>query len=194
MQKMIALMFLVMALAGCARGSEGNGKNTSEQRTVTVNGEKPEDYYNRFLYRTSGYCHDHSIYFQYLSSMGLVLDDSLDGKPMRAELEVFLNKDRTYQANYEERKVRYFTENGYGYDIVFRKQISSTWNISENGQLVLNGIGVGSALKYNDRPAVMLTASVDIHQSGLKGQNIVLAMVYTSGSQELFDSVCKRRK
>jgi hypothetical protein len=194
MKKMMTFLISLTLLAGCSRGSNGGGNKTAQVKTVTVNGENPEDYFNRFLYRASGKCQDYSIYFHYLNSEDITLTDSLNGKPMKAEITLFLNKDKSFQVDYEEREVSYYTDSGYAYDVTFRKRISGTWKVNQDGQLVIGDFGTGSALKYNDRPAVMLKPAVDVHQSGLKNQNIVLSMVMSSGSRELFDSVCSSKK
>ena len=191
--KIIILLLTLITLEGCARTTEREISKTSANESISVNGEKSENYYDRYLYRVIGNCNDKVLYFNYLESENLPLKPDSDGKEIKAKLEVFLNKDHTFQANYEERKIAEQVEDGYRYGILFKKQISSTWEINKNGDIVLNNIGVGSPTLLNRSPSFIFKITDDIHQPGLKGQLFFLTMIFSTGSWELIDSHCKNK-
>lgn len=58
MKKMITFLTALSLLVGCSRTSNGSGSNDSGKSSVTVNGERSEDYFSRFIYYTSGKCND----------------------------------------------------------------------------------------------------------------------------------------
>lgn len=193
MKKIIIFLMALSLLSACSRNSNTHKDANARNRTVLVNEEKPTDYYNRFLYHTSGNCRDYSLNYHYLNSQDITLTNMSNRKQMKIDLKVYLHKDKIYQADYQEREVSYVTNDGYGYSVTFQKRISGTWKTTKEGQLVLENLGVGSPLKYNDRPAVLFKPTIDIHQPWFKSQSIILSMVASSGSQELYDSVCIRK-
>ena len=192
MKYVISLISVLVLLSACARGSSENISPNTHTSEVSVNNEKAEDYYNRFLFRTTGKCSEYSIYFHFMTSEGVKIDNDVNGQHIRAKLEIFTSKNGTYTANYEERLVRYYIDNGYGFNVVFKKRIQGKWLVDNQGKLILEGLGVGSGIIYNNVPSILLSADKDIHRSGLKGQKILVRLSSTSGDSELYNSFCNK--
>lgn len=191
MKNIITLILTAVAFIGCARPSHRSTSPTPVNKSVTINGDRPEDYYTQFYYRVIGKCDDEYISFQYLDSLDIPLEKSSDNKPRRAKLRVYLKPDHTFNADYEERKIGKYVSGGYIYDVTYEKSFSSTWDINPQGELVLNGIGVALALQYNDSDALLLKGGQNAVQSGIKGGHIILRVAYVTFDKKLIDAVCK---
>jgi hypothetical protein len=164
--------------------------DTSE---VLVNGETPEIYFKRFFYQTSGACHDqYGVWFHFVESMddSFKLPDSADGRERKAELAVYIEENGEYAADLSEEI--FYEKRG---DIVTYRQISKErimgkWNITVDGKLRLEGLGVASALQYNGNPAMEFKAESAIMNGDLLNQSVILIKVVGTSGRDPYNQIC----
>lgn len=191
--KIILNLMLVATMTACGP-SRGNANNETHNKTVTVNGEAPDAYFKRFTYKTRGKCYDqYGVYFHFLSTFHdyLVLAPVADGRKMEASLQVFLNEDGIYQADYSELlEVRVRPDENRKYHVLNTIRIGGSASLNDEGEMVLEGLGRLRALKYNDKPAVMLHVEKNIHTPGITGQKVTMVMVTSTAGREEYKKVC----
>ena len=173
---MIARFFLVLGLSFLTACSVSSEHKTD---TTTVNeGKTAEEFFNQFLFeKVAG---NYRMVSTSDSALYLKLND--DGT-RRALLTLKLYSveqsagTRAYEAKYEEVKDFKYTSLGSEHSSDQSKRIEGTWSI-EDGQIVLSGLGRGSALTYNGSPAIALKLTHDII-SPVTGKVMTLQIYYS---------------
>lgn len=190
MKKYVLITLLGMSLMACQKSDSGSGSSsgsengTTHSKTVTINGMSPKEYYDQFLYRVEGDCshYNHNFYYRYfhLLTSDFNLGTLENGHDLKGETRLFLNNDGTYQAYYEELEIYKYIPDGYEIQKYHEQELSGHWQVTEDGIIIIEGLGTGTALTYNDHPAIDFTYNTDIHSPGLKGKNSL--MIKTSSN------------
>ncbi|WP_413942700.1 hypothetical protein [Bdellovibrio sp. HCB-162] len=150
--KKFILTTLLLTLSACAPG--GGGSSNTHTKSVIINGKTPREYYNQFLYKTSGECSKGTLYHHFVHSKDIVLGKTESGNPILGELYVFLIDENNFSADLLEKEVLSYEENGYSYREHAFKSLKGRYEINDNGDILLEGLGSGRALKYNKSPAI----------------------------------------
>ncbi len=185
---------LLVGFVALATQSVSFAQDIAETKTVTVNGEAPEVYYKRFTYKTSGKCYsEYGVYFHFLSTFhdSLTLPPVADGRKMEAGIQLYLNEDGTYEADYSELlEIPVRPDENRRYEVLRTDRISGRTQLNDEGQLELEGLGRLTALKYNDKPAAMLHVDHDLHTAGIRGQMVTMVMVTSTAGKVPYNKVC----
>lgn len=207
---LICSLLSLFVLSACGSGGSGSGKTThgipddeensggkTITNTVTINGKSPHHYYNQFLYRKSGTCRKGDLNFHYLVSYSIMLEAKPDGQPkIAAEIDIAITNDDTYYYKYEERDV--VTSEGlnrYTFNVSHRDEGFGKYKISEDGKIVFDKWGIGSALTYNERDALLFQFTNE-ERTNLRDQEALMIFVQGNGGilprERSFNDVCRR--
>ena len=192
--KTTLLIPIIAALFLSACGSSSNADSPNQStKTVTINGMSPADFYKQFYYWAEGDCSkmpNTSIYFHFQANEGVYLD-KINGHDVRVDLNLYMLSNGTYAADYEEQEIYRYIDSGYEFLPIIKKRINGTWSISEDGLLLLNGLGVAKGILYNKFPALTLIYEKDLNLPTLKGKNDLLRRVNSSHGREYQDEYCR---
>lgn len=196
-QLLTTTIFLSLLVA-CSQGqSKSQNTKVHRNKVITLNGETPDVYFKRFLYKTTGKCSDkEGIHFQYLSTFHeyIKLPNAENGKEQLAMLNIFLMEDGTYIADYT--KMIKADDTGIPnsrYVHIFSERFGGKTSLNTDGRLTLEGIGVLSALIYNEKPAALLSVENDDLAEGISGQKILVTMVSSNAGLESYNKICPGR-
>lgn len=182
---------LAFVLSACGKSDSKKGSGNSGQGTEvnrTINGEKPETYYNRFLYKHSGTCMNY-IYHKRLTSYvnNISLDATSNGNKVVGEIDVYLEKD-AYIAKYREVEI-VKTDGTTSYtNTLLEKDVEGEWYV-DGMHIKLEGLGTGFGIKYNGRNSLMLSLDGPIN-SGLKSKDVLLSYVTGTHGLESMRGLC----
>lgn len=184
-------MLSLTLFSACAQ-PDGNGdhKNTV-QKTVTIQGKSPTDYYNQFLYKGSKDC-GNKDYFKYLASMTLSLQDLINNHEARAFLYIYLNADGSFTADYDEDEIlEHLGEGRIRTKPISRQIIEGQWSVTADGEIILGELGRGRSLIYNERPAIDLELGSFFADKGVRYRDVVLRSVFSTHGKRS-DKQCGR--
>lgn len=193
MKNLILLMLSLTFFAACA-GSNGDGGSAPNtvQRTVTIQGKSPQEYYKQFLYHESTDCGQKDS-FKFLSSLSISLFDLENGHEAQAELYVYLEADGSFYAEYEEDEiVQRYSNGSYATKPLLEEVINGRWSIDENGAILLGVLGRGTGLKYNNSETIDLTLGSYFADKRVRYRSVVLVKV-SSFSGKRTDELCGRK-
>lgn len=168
----ISLMTALLGAVGCGRSSE-NSDSGGEKKSVTVNGQPANDYFNQFIAKRTGECPHHLIQ-RFLAAHTMLVGKNAKRQDIRADIEIFMHEDHTYTALFKEMDVLEYPANCQA-DLCFRYkdvrdlQLVGKWSV-EGDHLVLSNVAVGTAVLVNSQPSVELRFTNDIITPGLNGQ------------------------
>jgi hypothetical protein len=110
---------------------------------------------------------------------------------MEAGIQLYLNEDGTYEADYSELlEIPVRPDENRRYEVLRTDRISGSTQLNDEGQLELEGLGRLTALKYNDKPAAMLHVDHDLHTAGIRGQMVTMVMVTSTAGKVPYNKVC----
>jgi hypothetical protein len=184
MKKLIYLMLSLTFLAACSPGGgpgTGGGANSNNtQKTVTIQGKTPTEYYNQFLFVDSKDC-GIDDWYRYPSVWNISLLDKVNGHDTAGTLRVYLYKNGTFFAEYDSDEHTPGPSPGIVQTSpVLRETVSDRWSVTEDGEILLGALGRGTSLIYNDMPAINLVLGSFFADKGVRYSDVVLTMNYSS--------------
>lgn len=166
---------LILSVIGIACG-EGAPKAKREQAiSYRVNGKDPGEYYRQFLYSSTGVCGTWEHLHNLLTGKDLKVGADAKDRDIMSSLYLALLPDGAYQAYYREFIVLRYADGGYYFAYEKNRTIKGRWMVQDD-RLILSELGTGTAIEYNDQPAVNFKYDLDIVSAGLKGKTILLRM------------------
>ncbi len=166
--KSIVIISTIFSMVNCAKDSSpGAGATDTNKKTISINGKSPQEYYSQFIYKITGECQQGNSNEYFVTSGDIKIGKQNNSMPIYAELEIRMFADYTYKAKYIEKRVDKFIDNGYSYDITGVKDFQSKWSINNDGLLILEDIGVATALEYNGSPSFNLVFNKNQLSEGL---------------------------
>lgn len=149
------------------------GNVALESRSFKIGDKTAEQYYRQFVYRNDG---SGSLPYHYLSR-GFSKLKKIDNKEnLYYSASLFLREDGNFVLDYEEWQGEEPSGGMTSLRPVFRTRKRGAWRVSETS-LVLDGVGNGSALDYNNQPSVVVKFGVPLNAPELKNQSALFSMV-----------------
>ena len=187
MKKTISGIVLVASLALCACAKSG-AQNTptpaapdtnptvapTKTTVYYINGMTVEDFYRQFQFQLTRACGQGAVIYRFPISNDLKIAVNAKGQDVLVNLSLLMNADNTYEAAYQEIEVLAYTDDGFRYRVSREKVVQGQWHINED-QLVLDALGVASAMTENGQPVMVLRMMYDIMTNGLKGATLTLS-------------------
>jgi hypothetical protein len=192
--KMLISVFMMGSLAACSPSKGNATEGNTQSKTVLVNGESPEVYFKRFVYRISGKCSDqYGVHFHFLSTFEeyIVLPNAGDGSEQRGDLTLFLNEDGTYQADYVKMVRVEPILGGTRYRHLSSQRLSGRTHLNDAGELVVEGIGRLSALLFNEKPSAQLAVENQLLTEGIGDQQVIMSLVMSSRGLDHDNDMCQ---
>lgn len=152
MRRILVLSALVLHLVACGEIQSSIGDLRDPDSVL------PED----LIYKSVGDCDDGSLYFVALQTAGVQLwtDPSA---VLTAQLELFINRDRTFNVRYRE-----FDFSNQTFDHSFHSNISIDW---KRDLIRLEGLGEGRVVRNGRRIYLDLTFTHVFNSELLQGQS-----------------------
>lgn len=157
------LLFLfALILAGCGLDSI----TTKEENLI---GDVPaEKYYRQFLYKKD---EGEALPYRYLSQSLTKIRTISDKENLYFTSSLYMQADGRYVLDYEEAQGNE-VDGMLTTKPVFRKRLEGKWSVDKTA-LVIENVGRGAGLKYNEEDTVALVITSPIHDTAVKDKSAV---------------------
>ena len=95
--KILTILFLTLGIVACDNSSNPEGSSNSYK----VNGVEASKYFSQFIYRIEDPCTDWPEHHSVSNTGTVTVGRDDQGHELIADVDIFLNKDRTVQIKYE---------------------------------------------------------------------------------------------
>ena len=172
-----------IGLVSCAKeNSNGGHSETVTRHFAPVGYESYEAYYNKFLFEPQECNPDKSRYYRFAGSDGF--SKIKEDKEHYFDVDLHLLKDGTYIVEID--FLLPAPQWGFNTMIVEKTEVQrGRWSVVEE-KIVLENLGYGKALTYNDSPAIDLyLTNVQVNPIYNGSSTIIVGMLSTSTLEEL---------
>jgi hypothetical protein len=187
----------------------GCGKQESQQATpppecagvackLSVEEAKAGEVYAKFKYQKVGSCEDGSRRFSWLTLANrVVIANTIDHNDIVADLQLFLNDDGSYTGVYQE-KTQKRVEMGFWQTVEInnKQDLKGTWGTQKN-QIMIEGLGLGSAVTARGWPGIQFPVAEDTKAFGsLAGHkvNLITTRSNVSKDGQTVEQACAEEK
>lgn len=186
-RKFLALTSLVVAVTACAKNTApSSAENSVVKHSSTFNGQSYESYFRHFLFAPQPCSLEYSRYYKFASTNGVAVLAS-DPK-LRFTVTTYLFPDQTYRADFELLKPRPDI-NDYTYEVLDNYDQRGKWAV-ENEVIVLENLGVGKALIYNERQAFDLHVESTIARGIFNQSDTILTTASSTSVPDELEVQC----
>lgn len=152
------------------------GNNTDTVK-VTIHGKTPREFYDQFLFKTSGWCPNNLWFHFQVNNDALTLKKIENSETrLRATFKVALIDESTFYYVYEEDEVTPTSDTGAMSKSVYREENYDKYEITAEGNIKLGDLGVGKGIMYNKNPAMSFRFSKSDREN-LEGSWVILSTV-----------------
>lgn len=146
------LVALAVSLSACAKDSGSSSTTSVTKQTTPVGEVSYEAYYKKFLF-AAGICSaNYPRYYHFASSHNI--SSLASDRNLNVSVTLYLLTDNTYTAYLEILKPRPDISSNTS-EILETDQQSGKWSVVDEN-LILENLGVGTALTFNGQPAIDL--------------------------------------
>ncbi|MGE0528982.1 MAG: hypothetical protein AB7G93_02860 [Bdellovibrionales bacterium] len=195
MKLLSVLLFAALSLIGCGKSSSQSPPPVSpgqpeikEERIYKIWGKSTQEFYNQFLFRTSGACPDKNVRYRFVSSTGAPqFKEGETAKTTGVDIKILMFPDQTYDAVYIEPASQ--TRGGKASSP--RKTIfSGRWLVNED-RLVFESLGTARGVIHEDGPSFILRTEGELLSQDLKAKEVLMVLVRANYVPIPAYSVCK---
>lgn len=141
-----------------------------EKPVQKIDGMEVDKFYAQMFIKVSGSCRPNTVSYQYPQSHIAYIGINSKNNPVYANISVVMTEDKKFRAIYREWIQWRFAND---YIVVDQKVIEGEWKIDEVN-LLLDGVGVATGLRFNNHPAMRIKFDKNIISQGIENRTMML--------------------